>query len=312
MQNSSAIFIIIGFENVEITQLCLRSFNNYLPNKYKLVLFDNGSSSPLENKLDLGRAEYVRSEKSPGFAKGCNWILKKYLNNSKVIALINNDIFINKTFSEKINEEINTFIASESVAFTPKLYFDSDYSKIENFGIKYFKSGLARQNRSFDTNKVLLNGAFLFLKTDSLKKSFDNEGYVMNPDFDFNAEDLEFSLRMLAKGKRFYISELLEAKHLQSQSLKSISNKSQILYWRNLRIIYWGTRDVSSIFLNLPWFIIGEVFNFGYAVKNKFLKNYLISWIEFFTSGNIVINLRKKYKKLDMDKIKPYIRGGVC
>jgi len=300
IKSPSGIFIIIGFESIDVTQESVNSLEEYIPKGYDILLFDNGSGIPLESRIKTSRAKVTRSQKNLGFAKGSNWIVSRNYQNYDFLCLLNNDVFVNQSFKSYLDSEISEFFSnSRQALFTPILYKDDKLKIIENMGMQYFRSGLAKQNRITNKNAVFMNGACLFIKSEIIRQCLRLDGYLFNPFFEFNAEDLELSLRLISRGYSLRVSEKLTGQHLQSQSLKNISNKSLMLYWRNLKLIFWGTRLNKDLISDLPYFLFGEVLIFGLSIYRGKAIVYFKAWIAFFNSLDIIIEMRDSYKKLD-------------
>src|SRR5258708_6013513 len=202
MEPLHCIFVIIGYNNARITQDCIESFRDNLPGA-ALWLYDNASAPCLKPIAEQFGLPYLYSPTNLGFAGGANraitWILDEV--NPAALCLVNNDILLSDRIGLSFQSELSAFLEDGRVAaMTPVLYLDRALQKPENFGVRYYQSGLAFQNRTGQLQDgLLLNGAFLFLKTAVCRQLLAQDGFVFRPLYFFNAEDVELSLRLLSR-----------------------------------------------------------------------------------------------------------------
>ncbi len=255
------VFVIIGFNNIELTRRTIISFKINMP-KFELVIYDNASHPTLKNLAREFNLFYLRSSKNLGYSGGCNkaaeWIYNEF--KPKAICLLNNDIAIDKDFAANFKFSLEEFLKEEKLAaMTPILFQDSAHKIPENFGVCYYQSGLAFQNRSGKyKNKAILNGAFLLLKSSVYRILMETDGYLFQPFYFFNAEDIELSLRLLSRGYSLKIDQRLNVQHLGSQSIGK-STKGFYLSWRNLVWTFLITRTNRNFITDVLYFGLGQL-----------------------------------------------------
>ncbi len=306
-------FVIIGFNNPYVTENLISSFKKNVK-KHRLFLYDNASSADisfLARKYKLG---YYRSAANLGFSDGVNnavrFVMKK--SDSPFICVLNNDLVFDKFFEKSLDLAMRIADRNELAAFTPLLYQDENKRVPENFGVNYYRSGLAVQNRSDKSDKrALLNGACLFLRKSVCESLLKTDGYILQPFFFFNAEDVEFSLRLLDRGYQFEILSEIEVQHLGSTSLGKQSPKSVYFYWRNLTVTFLISRNAESLLHDLLFFIFGQLFMIGQSVI--LLRPWMVFQVYFFLIKNVrlILNAKSKYTYDKNSEVRKYIKNGI-
>lgn len=311
----SCIFIVIGFNDTDLTSSCIENLKFYLPKEYNILLFDNGSEESQEEIAKKYSVEFYRSEKNLGYAGGSNFAIEKALQLEKtdVVCVLNNDIFIDKGFSGNIGASLVNFMEDDKLAAVmPCLFQDKEHKKPENFGILYYKSGLAFQNRTGKVlPNVLLNGAFLFIKTSVCKELVGTYGYIFQPLYFFNAEDVELSLRLVSRGYVLKVDKNLSVQHLGAQSLGAVSRKGYYYSWRNLFWTFFITQDIKGIIINLPYFIIGQIILFVLSMKYKYLNIWLLVIVDTFKTRGKLMEIRREYLSNRIFNPEYYKRVGI-
>jgi GT2 family glycosyltransferase len=262
------IFVVIGYNNPQLTAACIESFR-HVGRAIPVWLYDNASSPELRQvatKLDV---PYFRSERNLGFAGGANLAIDWALNteNPRAVCLVNNDIVVSEAFAQSLEPELEHFLVDPRLAaMTPLLYIDANYTTPENFGVLYYRSGLAFQNRTGRLDpRALLNGAFLFLKSGVCRQLIAEDRAVFRESYFFNAEDIELSLRLLSRSYTIRVNPNLRAQHFGSQSAQHISVTSFWLAWRNLLWTALITRSNPELVVDFPFILAGQIVQLALA-----------------------------------------------
>jgi GT2 family glycosyltransferase len=295
-KNKLCVFVIVGFNNPSVTEKLIVSFKENIK-KIELVLFDNSNNPDLLLLAKKYHLVYLPAEKNLGFSAGCNWIVEWVLEErpqAKVVGLLNNDLVFPNVFGERFRDSLEEFLSEKNmVALSPIFYKDSKLTKLENAGVLYFQSGLAFQNRrTQNPHNCLLNAACLFLKMDFCKKTIKKDGFIFQPSFFLNGEDVELSLRILSRGFRFKIDPSLKIQHLGSLSIKKMGEEGILLSWRNL---IWTTLMVRKISLiDLVMIIFGQLLLLILSFKYQY----------FLIIPKIYLQTIRDYKKINISREK--------
>lgn len=271
MQDLSVTFIVLGYNNLEVTRETVKRLKSNLSKEHQILLLDNNSPTNLNPIAKEFPIHYLKSKENLGYAGGnnlaANYALKKFKPN--FLCFINNDVLIDKEFGKKLNVELKKWYINQNLVITqPILFLDHNYNKIENAGINYYRTGIARQNRTLRTSqKLLINGACMFIKTSFAEMLFDRQGFIFQPQFFMYAEDVELSLRTKKMGYQTLVDKSLKAQHLESSSLGKDSNTAFFFYWRNLLASILLTRSKKQIFVDLPFIIWGQLILLGLSFK---------------------------------------------
>lgn len=296
--NPNCLFIMMGYNNPEITLDTLRTLRKFVA-KEDVLLIDNGSKESLELVAKNADVVFVRHTTNLGFSEGYNvWLAKNVAKISQeYICLINNDVFVNAKMMELLPYRMrNWLLETRLAAIQPVLYLDKKLTRVENAGVKYYPTAMAFPNKNpKKTDSVLLNGACLFIKTKVVKEMFDVYGYLLNPIFFFNAEDVELSLRLKSRGFELLVDKELKAQHKQSSTVGKTSAFSYMLSVRNLLWTALITRSSFELLTTFPLLIIGQLLLFALSIKNKFGNSLRFSLSETKYCANDLIKFRKQF-----------------
>jgi GT2 family glycosyltransferase len=195
---------------------------------------------------------------------------------------------------------------------TPLLYADRSLSMPENFGVLYYQSGLAFQNRTGRLDqRALLNGAFLFLKTEICRQLMKQDGAVFRPEFFLNAEDIELSLRLLSRAYTIRVNPNLRARHLGSQSVQRIAMTNFRLAWRNLLWTLLITRSNRELMVDAPCIVAGQFVQVGLSVLRA-RPDLLVSVLtETWRHRRDLLESRRRFKRLKQHAFRDFVNPGV-
>jgi len=93
--------VILGFNEVEYTKLCIDSIFKYTNRPFELVLVDNGSSDGTGEYFDsIPGAKVIKNKENLGFAKGCNQGIEA--SSGEYILLLNNDTIVTENWLDNM------------------------------------------------------------------------------------------------------------------------------------------------------------------------------------------------------------------
>jgi len=281
--NHNCLYIMMGYNSPEVTGKAVTELKKYTSKK-NILLIDNGSKNSLEPIAQKVGVLYFKHIKNLGFSEGYNTWLKKHLDGitQEYICLINNDVFVNAIMMTELPKRMKQWsINKKLAAIQPVLYLDSDLTKVENAGVRYYPTAMAFQNKDPNrTNDVLLNGACLYLKTLVVKELFAVYGYLLNPLFFFNAEDVELSLRIKSRGYTLLVDTNLKAQHAQSST---VGAKSEFGYKMSVRNLLWTaliSRSTTELVVTFPFILLGQIVLALLAIKQNMTKSVFFSLLQ--------------------------------
>jgi len=93
--------VILGFNEVEYTKLCIDSILKYTNRSFELVLVDNGSSDGTGEYFDsIPGAKVIKNKENLGFAKGCNQGIEA--SSGEYMLLLNNDVIVTEGWLDNL------------------------------------------------------------------------------------------------------------------------------------------------------------------------------------------------------------------
>ncbi|NHV11967.1 MAG: glycosyltransferase [Candidatus Verstraetearchaeota archaeon] len=232
-------------------ELVEKGINSVLESDYKpleIIFVDNGSSdnsgnylSNLLNKKATSKEGIIiktlNLNKNYGFAGGNNLAFKLINPKSKYIALINNDLILEKT---SLKEFITYLEEHPSVAGVQGKLLRFDHS-IDSAG-PYITTFWDIIDRKIFTNRIddeaplsYIDGAYAVLRISALNKA----GGLFIPHLFSYCEDLELGLRLWVAGYYLKFIPVFAGYHLRGGS-SSYLRKNDIydyLHWRNITAI---------------------------------------------------------------------------
>ena len=311
---ADCIFVVIGYNNLRLTRACIESFRSAAP-WLRVWLYDNASDPELGPIAEMLNVPYFRSTTNLGFAGGANRAIDWVLNSAETpaICLVNNDIVVSDEFARPLAAELERFVEDRRLAaMTPLLYTDDELRTPENFGVLYYQSGLAFQNRTDKVdNRALLNGAFLFLKTDVCRQLIAQDNGVFRPTYFFNAEDVELSLRLLSRGYTLHVSPKMRVQHLGSQSAQHVSTMSFRLAWRNLLWTLLITRSTRELIADSPSIVAGQMVQLVLAILRGKPALCAAVFSETWQHRHELLASRRRFQHLKSGSFRDFVKPGV-
>jgi GT2 family glycosyltransferase len=239
----------------------IKNINQY--KNFKLIILDQSNDRILKQKIhkqNLNIQKYIMINKNIGFAKACNYLLKKV--SSKYCLLTQADIVINlksiKELLKSINKVHNCIIAAPN---------------------------LNKSNKSSNIKIVnnVIGANFLFDVCKMKKFRFFDEQFFLY------WEDVDLCHRIKQKKYKIIIAGAAKAKHLSSTSSK---NDLQTFFIRNINFkygeyLYYNKINEFKKYKPLRQIVTNLIYFFGNLICLKFLKSlkniaYIMGILKFF------------------------------
>lgn len=294
------VFLIISFNNDPLTEECVANYSEHLSDNNQIVLVDNGSKKNQEWIAKKYNVQYFRIETNRGYANGCNtaliYAMKKFPGVG--LSVVGNDTRVTPAFRKNLQKFVTGFCQNKKIAAaSPSLFFDTNFTKVENMGVEYYQSGLAFQNRSGKVkDQILLCSTFLFLKPKVLKELIRKYGYIFNPDFFMMADDIEFSLRLLSLDYMFHIDRELKAQHFGSSTIKESSRFAIQLTWRNSLWVVGITRSLDQLVKDFPLIFMGQVIMLLLSAKQGFPFLFISVYLDSIKKYTLILRYRRLFR----------------
>lgn len=194
------------------------------------------------------------------------------------VIFLNDDAFISIRFLRRLDKIIFHNIADVIIPLIKKPH----QKEIESFGVKYYYSGYAKENRKIEESASLFSAASLIVNFKSLLRIKKNYGYVFNPLFEFYYEDIDLAIRMVQLGMVFTRDKHLVVTHIGSatsghKSFFTIYHTYRNLIW--IIITVWPLRYIIRNILNIVivqiWFFFYSSFNYKISFYPKLIVDTL-------------------------------------
>jgi GT2 family glycosyltransferase len=234
--------IIVNWKKYDLTLKCIESVLNSSFKNFKIILIDNEYQKSKSDQLKKSKKIHlIRNKKNEGFARANNQGIKYSIKNGfDYMLLLNNDTLIKNDLLDSLIRQSNTL----NQTIIQPLILNYNGTKIWNAGgtINYFlgtfqtlKKGVSFKN--FKINREYTDwftGCCVLIKTDVFK----DVGYFDERFFAYY-EDVDFSLRLKAKGYSVAMMNDACLQHYESASSKSINqnegNLSPFVHYLNIR-----------------------------------------------------------------------------
>lgn len=237
--------VIINFNGEEDTTACLLSLRGIDYPDYEIVLVDNASRDASADRIKTGFPEItlIKNSDNLGFAEGNNVGIRYSLENgADYVLLLNNDTVVDKKFLTEIVSAAQAH--PEAGVLGPKIYLYGEEGRIWYAGGylnkitgKTFHRGLHKKDvGQFEqmTDVDFVSGCAMLIRRAVIEKIG-----VLDPDYFFSYEDVDFSLRAERAGfKLIYVP----GSHVSHKFARSIGGRFSPAY------IYYRVRN-SLLFM---------------------------------------------------------------
>ncbi len=256
--------VVVNWNGLEDTRECLRSLLAQTYANLVVHVVDNGSAN---NEADQLAAEFEarivlhRSPTNLGFTGGNNLAMHSILAEAKAthIALLNNDATADPQWVEALERAARDDPATG--VFASRMLFYDQPSVIENTGILLLTTGEAMPRHRGRSLRAGLHssrpigacgGAVLY------RASMLREIGLFCDEFFVNFEDVDLSLRALARGSDVLYVPTAIVQHKLGRSIRKVRGEEFLLRsQRNLLMAYWVNLPWQVLLANLPWQILG-------------------------------------------------------
>lgn len=286
----------------------------YPADLWKLVFVDNNSSdeSLAYAKERMPFAKFIENTENLGFTGGnncgANWAIE---NDYDYIFLLNQDTIVTPDW---LNILVETMESDPTIAcLQPKILLHPEIDKINTAGnrISYLGFGYSTLNGEKDEGQIkhlaeinYCSGAGVMTRVKLIEKIglFDNEMF-------FDLEDLDLGWKTQLMGYRNAINPNAVIYHKYKFGG---SGKRMYFTERNRLIIFHKNYKTATKILLIPMMIIMELALILFALKNKWLKYKIKSYLYFLNPKNwpYLKKTRKKIQSLrtikDIDMIKKF------
>ena len=286
----------------------------YPPDLWKLIFVDDNSKdeSLAYAKEKMPFAKFIENKKNLGFTGsnncGVNWAIE---NNYDYVFLLNQDTIVTPDW---LNILVETMENDPTIAcLQPKILLHPETDKINTAGnkINFLGFGYSTLNGIKDEGQIkyldevnYCSGAAVLVRMDLIKKVglFDNEMF-------FDLEDLDLGW----KAKLLGYKNVINPKAVIYHKYKFGGGGWRMYYTeRNRLIVTYKNYKTATKLLILPMAIIMEFGLLLFALKNKWLKYKIKSYLYFLNPKNWIYlrRARRKIQNLrtvkDIDIIKTF------
>ena len=220
----------------EMLRACIRSIRTQSVAVGEIIVFDNGSTPPLQ----MEGVRVVRSEKNIGFAAGVNEAYK--LSRAEYVALVNNDVELDRDWLAVTKQilDIDTKVGAVQTIIR------RDERTIDGAGID-ISDGTFRQVAHGFAAGTTLPRAWGVSATATLYRREALGSRVFDPRFFTYYEDVELNARLHAMGWRTVVVPIVKATHRGSASASILGSRATRLRTRNRYLVARMHRGVGRI-----------------------------------------------------------------
>lgn len=249
--------IIVCWNQLVYTKICLSSILKNVKLPYKLFLVNNASTDGTKEFIDEMQRQYsdkiisLHSEKNIGFSGGNNIALKQIQNNPEFshVLLLNNDVLVPPRFLENL---LKTFSSDKYCGMVvPVSNYAGNRQGIKNIQVRpesfdefSCKWEFARNNYNKSWQIGMAIGLCMLMKREVL----DKVG-LLDDRFFCAWEDNDFSLRVINEGYKIHVAQSAFLYHFGSKSIKSIpqSNYGKEIFETNKKKFYDKWAEINKL-----------------------------------------------------------------
>lgn len=261
---SSVAIIILNWNGVNDTLLCLDSLLKQSYKDFKIVVVDNGSTDNSKTLLEEyqrknpERVNLIYNPKNFGFAGGVNTGIEWALNDDfEYVALFNNDAEADKDWLKQLVEAARP----REIGISTGLLLHGDGKTIDSTGDWYTTWGLPFPRNRNDKTVNAPSGGYVFSASGGAslyKTSLLKEIGMFDEDLFAYYEDTDISFRAQLAGYKIIYNPKAIAYHKQGATSKKIPGFTVYQTFKNLPILF--IKNVPRKLL----FTVGIKFYFAY------------------------------------------------
>ncbi len=297
--------IIVNYNGSGLIEDCLMALENQSFKDFEVIIVDNSSidNSPYEIQIFLREnplasvTKLILLDRNLGFAGG-NLQGLKYTNNSKYIALLNNDTEPDKNWLENL---VNTMDSEPLVGICASKLIVYGTNLIDSAGdgfttsLKGFKRGEGEDATLYNERKYVFGacaGAALYSR-----KMIEKIGFL-DEDFFLTHEDTDLNLRSKLYGwKVLYVPEAIVF-HKVSSSIGNMGDTSTYYDLRNSEFVKIKNIPFSLFLRYLPSIFLWIVYEFLiFVIKRRQAILYFKAKIDAVKMLPIMLKKRKNNMK---------------
>ncbi|MEW5705489.1 MAG: tetratricopeptide repeat protein [Actinomycetota bacterium] len=238
--------IILAYNQLEYTKLCIESIYRYTIPPFELILVDNGSTDGTSAYFNsIVGAKVITNKVNLGFAKGCNQGIK--IAEGDYILLLNNDVIVTECWLENMIECLESdpsigIVGPRSNYVSGPQFIEVDYKSIEalhSFAREFNRQG---SDKWFDLDVAI--GFCMLIKREVINKvGLLDERYGIG-----NFEDNDFCMRAKMAGYRIVCAGNTFIHHFGNRTFIGNDLPLQNLLIENKRIFdkKWGLEEHSE------------------------------------------------------------------
>lgn len=232
MSTRKTSIIILTYNKLEYTQMCIESIRKYTsPKSHEIIVVDNASTDGTREWLaEQTSILTIFNEENSGFPKGCNQGIEVASGDS--VLLLNNDVLVTENWLDLLNDCL--FSSEDIGAVGPvsnSAYGDQEiemsYSNLDqmwNFANQY-----NRTSEPIWKQRLKLIGFCMLIKREALEKvGLLDE--LFSPGL---CEDSDYSFRLTKNGYKLMLCENVFIHHFGSTSFNEMAEKYKQLWERN-------------------------------------------------------------------------------
>ena len=239
LKNNLVSIIVLTFNQLEQTQLCLKSIERYTPQPYELILVNNGSTDGTLDYLrkyadDHGNVCIIANKENLGFAAGNNQGLG--LANGNYLLLLNNDTVVTEGWLGRMLSVFERYLEVGIVGPVsnyvsgPQQVKGASYQNLEKMHHFAKQWSVEHKGQTIEFQRVV--GFCLLAK----REVIDRIGGLDERFGSGNFEDDDFCLRAAAAGYKARIALDAFIHHTGSQTFKGAGINYQQILERNWEI----------------------------------------------------------------------------
>ncbi len=221
--------IVLDVDGGAMLQACVDALQQQTVKPRKIVVFDNGSRSPVSERLQ-GDVEIIRSETNRGFAEGNNEAFRH--TTAPLVGLVNNDVVVDAGWLAALSaafDEDGTLGAAQTI-------IRRDEATIDGAGIDV-SDGTIRQIGHGAVHGSTLPEAWGVSATATLYRRVAIGDRVFDPRFFAYYEDVELCGRLHEAGWKTRVLSVAKATHRGSHSAPLLGSDALRLRTRNRYLV---------------------------------------------------------------------------
>ena len=289
--------IMLTFNQLEYTKICLESIARHTPELHELILVDNGSTDGTIEYLkgyavQNSHIKLIFNENNRGFAAGNNQGIQQA--GGDYILLLNNDVVVTEGWLERLishleqSPDIGMVGPMSNSVSGPQIVQDVPYgSSLDN--MQTYARGFTAGNLGKTTEHMRLVGFCILMK----KEVVDVIGGLDENYGSGNFEDDDLCLRSFIAGYKNIIANDVFIHHYGSMTFKGNS------------IDYMATMKKNFSYFGKKWKDILEINDTGYRIhltKEKQIQKLICLGEEKYSSGDLRSAIKIFERVLRIDK----------